>query len=784
MPEQNQGEQLDRFVDAVIASPRAPVPNTDAELASLARVAADLRGLPREDFKERLKADLIRRASSMASGTAAASEKSGAVAQRETAKESVSLPSGYPTITPYLIVRRASDFIEFLKAAFGGAERFRFPIQGRPNLIMHAEVAVGNSIIELADASEQYPPAPQTLHLYVPQEVDTVYARAVAAGATAVHAPQDQPWGDRMGALRDAFGNVWYVAMPKGWTPGPEGLRSIQPYLHLRDASKMIAFLEDAFGAEAQGVAKSPEGKVLHATIQIGDWSLEVDDAHANLEPMPCHLHLHVSDADAMYARAMKAGATSIEAPSDKPYGRSGGVRDAFGNSWYITTPPATKPAHAQPQPEARLEEGRPSADIVTEESAVAAVTPYLCVSDAAAALDFYKKAFGAVETLRLNGPGPKVGHAQIQIGKALVMLSDEFPDFGALSPESIGGSPVRLHLNVPDVDAFVARAVAAGAKLVRPVRDEFYGHRTGTVRDPFGYSWSIATPKEEVSAEEMQRRIDAMTPPEEKKRPVGKPAANPVPRGFRTVQPYLIAADGPALLDFVREVFDAEETCRLTGRTGGVHGEMRIGDTMLMMGGGIPGKAFEGKLKQSALHVYVPDTDAVYAKALAAGATSIGEPQDHEYGERGAGVKDAAGNYWYIATHKGESYVPEGLHSVNAYMHPLRAEPMIRFLRQAFGAKEIAKYASPDGVVHHAQVQLGDAVLEMGEAHGPYQPMESMFYLYVPDADGVYQRALAAGAKTLQVPTDQPYGDRNAAVTDMFGNTWYIGTHVRDVQS
>jgi PhnB protein len=416
-------------------------------------------------------------------------------------------------------------------------------------------------------------------------------------------------------------------------------------------------------------------------------------------------------------------------------------------------------------------------------EETTVAVTPYLCVDDAPAALEFYKKAFGAVETMRLRGPGPKIGHAQFLIGNAVVMLASEFPEYGVLSPKTIGGSPIRLQLFVPDVDAVVAQAVEAGATIVRPVADQFYGHRSGQVLDPFGYTWSISTRKEEVSTEEMQRRIDAMERQHGQQPSAAAPAVNPIPRGFRTLQPYLVAENGIALLDFVKQVFSSEETARYIGEVGGVHGEVRIGDTMFMIGGGIPGRAFEGKLKTNALHVYVEDTDAVYAKALAAGATSLGAPQDHEYGERGAGVKDAAGNYWYIATHKGESYIPKGMHSVTPYLHPLRSETMIRFLKQAFGGQEVAKYASPDGVVHHAQVRVGDSVVEMGDANGPYQPMESMFYLYVPDTDAVYQRALAAGAKMLQEPKDQPYGDRNAAVTDPFGNTWYIGTHVRDVQ-
>jgi PhnB protein len=213
-----------------------------------------------------------------------------------------------------------------------------------------------------------------------------------------------------------------------------------------------------------------------------------------------------------------------------------------------------------------------------------------------------------------------------------------------------------------------------------------------------------------------------------------------------------------------------------------GVHSEVRIGDTTLMMGGGIPGKKFPGTLQPNALHIYVEDADAVTQKAVAAGATLIDPVRDQEYGERSSAVRDKAGNYWYIATAKGDKYVPEGLFSVNPYLHPRRAEPLIGFLKRAFGAQEVAKYASPDGVVHHAVVRVGDSVLEMGEAHGKYDTMEAMFYIYVPNMDAVYRQALAAGATSFQEPTDQPYGDRNAGVKDAFGNKWYIATHVKDV--
>jgi uncharacterized glyoxalase superfamily protein PhnB len=183
-----------------------------------------------------------------------------------------------------------------------------------------------------------------------------------------------------------------------------------------------------------------------------------------------------------------------------------------------------------------------------------------------------------------------------------------------------------------------------------------------------------------------------------------------------------------------------------------------------------------------TALHVYVPDTDAAYDRALKAGGVEIQPPADQPYSERSGGVKDQFGNHWYIATAKGPHYIAEGLRTVNPYLHPLRGEPVISFLKRGFGAEELAKYASPDGVIHHAQIKIGDSVLELGEAHGPYQPMPSMFYLYVPNVDATYSRALNAGATSISEPADQSYGDRSGGVKDAFGNQWYIATHIRDM--
>jgi PhnB protein len=139
------------------------------------------------------------------------------------------------------------------------------------------------------------------------------------------------------------------------------------------------------------------------------------------------------------------------------------------------------------------------------------ALSPYLIVRGAAQAIAFYQQALIAREVFRLSEPNGKIGHAELTVGDARFMLADEYPDFGALSPVSVGGTPVSIHLYVDDVDAVVARATQAGATILRPVKDEFFGDRTATLTDPFGHRWQIATRKEEISPAEMQRRWAAM---------------------------------------------------------------------------------------------------------------------------------------------------------------------------------------------------------------------------------------------------------------------------------
>jgi len=138
------------------------------------------------------------------------------------------------------------------------------------------------------------------------------------------------------------------------------------------------------------------------------------------------------------------------------------------------------------------------------------AVSPYLIVDGAARALDFYRKALGAKELMRHTAPDGRIGHAEIKIGDSIVMLADEHPEVGARAPGTIGGSPVKLHLYVKDVDAVARQAVAAGAKIVRPVEDRFYGDRNGAFEDPFGHEWHVSTHIEDVSPAELRRRAAA----------------------------------------------------------------------------------------------------------------------------------------------------------------------------------------------------------------------------------------------------------------------------------
>jgi uncharacterized glyoxalase superfamily protein PhnB len=246
---------------------------------------------------------------------------------------------------------------------------------------------------------------------------------------------------------------------------------------------------------------------------------------------------------------------------------------------------------------------------------------------------------------------------------------------------------------------------------------------------------------------------------------------------GYQTITPYLTVERAEQLVDFVKTVFDGVEVFRTTGSAGGLHAEVTIGESKLMIGG------YENvEEKPTALHLYVADADAVYRRALEAGGTSLEEPVDQGYGDREAGIKDPTGNVWWIATHKlgpAETYIPAGLRPVTPFLHPIGTASLIDFMKQAFGAEEISREQSPEGMIHHAMVRIGDSMIEMGEAHGEAQPMPPALYMYVKNLDETYQQALDAGATSLQPPKDQVYGDRTAWVQDAWGNVWYLASPI-----
>ncbi len=208
------------------------------------------------------------------------------------------------------------------------------------------------------------------------------------------------------------------------------------------------------------------------------------------------------------------------------------------------------------------LLEGRRTMSTVAEPvaSVHTSASPRLTFKDAAKAIEFYKQAFGAKETFRFELE-TGIPHAEIMIGDSVIFLTEEWPEGGRFSPETLGNSPVMMSLSVADVDKFFDHAIEAGANAVIPIADQFYGRREGTLRDPFGYLWSVSTVKEEMPVEEMHRRMASVKEPA---RHGAGPGVNPVPRGFRMVTPYLVAEDGPALIEFAKQAFGAEEAFRV----------------------------------------------------------------------------------------------------------------------------------------------------------------------------------------------------------------------------
>jgi PhnB protein len=415
------------------------------------------------------------------------------------------------------------------------------------------------------------------------------------------------------------------------------------------------------------------------------------------------------------------------------------------------------------------------------------AVTPYLVVKNAAQAIEFYKKALGASELFRLQEPDGRIGHAELKIGDAPIMLADEYPEYGILGPQTTGQSPVSIHLYVEDADTFAERAIDAGARVLMPVQDQFYGDRAGKIQDPFGHIWHISAHLEDVSPAEMQRRFDEIIQGTDEGKSLEPDRPVPfIPKGMRSVTPYFHPKGADRLIEFLKQAFDAQELGRAISPDGVIlHATVRIGDSVIEMG------EAHGEFQPmpSAIHLYVPNADAFYRKALEAGATSLRQPANMFYGDREASVKDPFGNYWYIATHisdvHGEempetkvSPIPEGYQSVTPYLAVRKAEELLDFVKNAFGATETFRTIGSAGGLH-AEVKIGSSMVMIGGYEKLEQESPATIYLYVESVDQTYKRALNAGAISMQEPTDQPYGDRVAYVKDAFGNSWYIASRI-----
>ena len=239
-----------------------------------------------------------------------------------------------------------------------------------------------------------------------------------------------------------------------------------------------------------------------------------------------------------------------------------------------------------------------------------------------------------------------------------------------------------------------------------------------------------------------------------------------------QTITPYITVGPADELADFVKNTFGAEQLARAIGPAGGVHYSLRIGDAQVMIGGGA---ALAHKAMPTMLHLYVPDVDAMYRRAIEAGAKSLGEPRDQVYGDRDCTVEDLAGNQWCLATSKGPQYKPDRMRNVTVYLHPYGVHKLIDYMQRAFDAQVLEQYPAPDGTVAHAKVQLGNTIIEMGEAHEQWTPLPTMIQFQVSDTDAAYERALAVGGTSVTPPANQPYGARVAAVEDPTGNQWYM---------
>ncbi len=323
--------------------------------------------------------------------------------------------------------------------------------------------------------------------------------------------------------------------------PIPDGFFTLTPQITVKGVDAAVDFYVKAFAASKTLTMPGPDGKTMHAEIKIGDSIVMIDEemegskSPVTLGGSPAMLMLQVASADTTFNAATAAGAT-IEMPiADQFWGdRYGTIVDPFGHRWSVSSnievltseqieqraalmygpadkkgkKPAKASKKAPAEPAWKKIAGTPATQPVP--AGYHTVTLALTVKDGAAVIDFYKAAFGASELDRMAAPDGKVLHAELKIGDSRIVLGDEFPEMGAKSATTLGGSPVVVHHYTTDADAAFTRATTAGGKTVMPVADMFWGDRYGAIVDPAGFQWGLATHTQDVSPAQMDERMKA----------------------------------------------------------------------------------------------------------------------------------------------------------------------------------------------------------------------------------------------------------------------------------
>jgi PhnB protein len=256
--------------------------------------------------------------------------------------------------------------------------------------------------------------------------------------------------------------------------------------------------------------------------------------------------------------------------------------------------------------------------------------------------------------------------------------------------------------------------------------------------------------------------------------------AKSPIPAGFRSLTQYLILDHAADFLKFIEGAFGATERFLMLGDDDIIrHAEAQLGESIIEFAQA----SGQWKAMPAGLHYYVKSSDQVYAQALKAGGTSLYEPANRDYGDREAGVRDPAGNLWFISTHTaGKNFKPVTLQELNSYFSVKDSAGFLDFLEKTFHAETVDKHAGKDGTIMHAKVRIGDTVVELSEGRAPWGPRAVSHHYYVDNCDQVFAQGLANGCTTLQPLADQFYGDRSGSLLDPWGNHWYVASHLEDL--